>query len=205
MIYSMRTFLLLAVLSPSLGLSYAATGKQCVTLIPHRPIEEATIAGMRRYQAFKANQTAAKGFKSFLNAIFSFGVSQNISNALITPTIEAANHLKWTGQKGGLVEVLLQKPIAADFPAELLSVGFVGGGDCPYNVLTEVLAKDQMRPGPKQGYKLDNDASFFVWVTLQNRAAKISTVAPGSRGLIVDKVLGDNAAQVVLASSANVR
>lgn len=184
----------------------ASPATQCLSTTPHRSVDEATMAGLKRYKTFKATQGAASGVKGFLNAVFSFGVSQKISKQVQEKALEASNHLKWTGQKGGLIEILMQSPIAADIPAELLSVTFIGGGDCPYNVLTENLSKDQMGPGARNGYKIDNDASFYTWVSLEKGVTpKVTTVAPGSRGLIVDKVIGDKAAKAALTSSASAR
>lgn len=188
------------------GLVSAASQNQCLTTTPHRPIDEATMAGMKRYEAFKANQSSARGVKSFLDAVFSYGVSLKVDEQIQNKTSAATKHLQWSGHKGGLIEILMQRSIGSDIPAELLAVSFLGGGECPFNVLSEQLSKDQLGAGPRDGFKVDNDASFFVWVSIDKTGkTKVTTVAPGSRGLIVEKVIGDKAAASVLASTSNAR
>lgn len=176
----------------------------CLTTTPYT-MSEASMAGVRRFEKFKSTQKKVGSYKSFLDAVFSKGVGIRVNDGINAVVPEAAEHLRWTREKGALVEVLMQRDKVDFAPAELLGVSFLGGGSCPYNVLLEHLSKDRIGPAPRDGYRIDNDESLFLWVTLNDGKVTTSTVAPGSRGPVMAKLVGDSEAQKVVRSHAVAR
>lgn len=75
------------------------------------------------------------------------------------------DHLAWTGDRGALIEVRIERLKNQDIPitAVIGDPVLVGFGDAPAEVLAVEISKPRVLPGPRDGFEEWNDGSFFLW------------------------------------------
>ena len=153
-----------------------------------------------RYQAVKGGATL---LNSFLVTQYNKKVKESVESAMQKPVADAANALKWSKEKGAVIEVVMERDSNQNLPARLLLVSFVGVGSCMYDVLVAHWSQPQLYPSPDPGFKVDDDTSFFAWETYADRKPTIHVDVPGSRGPILDRVRADGETAKLLSDRAS--
>lgn len=143
-----------------------------------------------------------KHLAAVVDWLYKRGVAANVEFKLERELRRAHESLQWTGERGALIEVVLEVDRLEQQPPRLLYTSYLGEGSCYYNALLDYIAKPRVTQGPAAGYKIDEDASYYVWATVKNGNLVSEVVMPGNRGPLLSKALADSAAQaVVLATS----
>jgi hypothetical protein len=191
-------FVALMVVAPTIGAQSFPTGggASCsVSTIPY-----ALLDGAEQYKRLDALRRL-RGIKSWLDALYSVGVSRQINESLASQMSRANELLKWSGAKGVLLDVTMQVDLAYKFPPKLLSTSILGFGGCPYDVLVDNVGKPTIFPGPSEGYRIDPTSSFFVWGVAEGGTIKLSPMPPGSRGPLMESALADKSTREFLKAN----
>ena len=148
-----------------------------------------------RYKTVKGGVTL---LNAFLTTEYNDKVKQSIDAAIKQPAVDASDALKWSREKGAVIEVVLERDSNQFQPAKLLYVAYIGVGPCMYDVLASQWSKPQLYPSPDAGYHIDDDSSFFAWETYEGGKATLHVDVPGSRAPILDRVRADGETAKVL-------
>lgn len=195
----------LHILVPSAVSANIPAAATCLSSAKDLEIANATIEAKQRLERYERIGGVSRSVKSFADKIFSAGVSDQVNKEIALISNVAISHVEWTREKGSLVEIILIRDDLNEHPAYSPRGNFLGGGNCPYDVLVSAVGRETpaIRPG---GTHIDNDASFYIWFS-RSDSGKItsSVVYPGSRGLLYEKAFEDKANRDFLNESLKER
>ena len=188
-------FFLFAVLFPNEAFS------ACETRVPDIPAPE-TPQIKARLDLYKSYGNA---LDVFLRKAFSAAQDAQLKKKLVDLAPDLGKTLKWTGDQGAVVDIVMQEPLSGAEPPSLLYIATIGTGGCFMDVLVEDVTRSHVYPVPDSKYRI-SDASFMTWVTRGPKGEiTYHPEFPGSRRPLQEAAVGSSAIRDALQQTSSVR
>lgn len=190
------------IIAASVGWPLLNAFADCETRVPDIPPPE-TPQIQERLNIYKGY---GQGLDWFLRKAFTAASDSKIKKELTDLAPQVGKTLLWTGDKGAVVDVVMQEPLSGAEPPSLLYVAMLGSGGCFMDVLVEDVNSTHIYPAPLDKYRISDSASFFAWATRSTNGQVVyHPEFPGSRRPLQEAAVGSSAVRDALRQTAGIR